>query len=280
MRLRSLYMLAGGAWGLALAPLAGFGAGAFAAGVAWLYIFGDDPWPAAAGPSILAVALVVVGAVLAACVGGGYLYGRSREGVPRPLRARRRGAALLAAGLAAAVGLMVLYVGSLGEQTRERQAADEDEAALAQLLTSRHGIAALQVAPVGDGELVRASLRVRGNRTGLYRLRWTVGEPAYGVILQEDSLELDLSPGEHSVALQISTADLAAAYRRAILEGRGAAIVDTFLKLEATLTPVLSDTERSTLPERELRNLRLGYSRLIAEAQTDFALSFTIRARP
>lgn len=280
MKLRSLYMLAGGAWGLALAPLAGFGFGAFAAGVAWIYVFGDDPWPAAAGPVILAGALAAGSTVFAACVASGYVYGKSREGLPKPLRERRRSAMILVAGLVATAALMVVYVGSVGEQTRERQAANEDEAAFAQFITARHAITALQVAPVGGDAKVRASLRVRGSRTGLYLLQWTVGEPAYGVTLQEDSMKLDLSSGEHTIALEITTADLATVYGRDILEGQGPAMVDTFLKLETTLTPVLSDTERNTMPERELGNLRLGYSQLIAEAQTDFALSFTVRAIP
>ena len=77
-----LYAIIGGAWGPVLGVVAGLAVTVFAAGVAWLWLFGDDPWPQAVSwvvPLIGADAGLVV---FVACLVIGIRHGRNLERAP------------------------------------------------------------------------------------------------------------------------------------------------------------------------------------------------------
>ena len=82
MKSSLIYALVGAAWGLVLGVVAGLAVTPFAAGVAWLWRFGDDPWPQAvswAGPLIGAGAGFVV---FVMCLVIGIRHGRNLERAP------------------------------------------------------------------------------------------------------------------------------------------------------------------------------------------------------
>ena len=53
------------------------------AGVLWLFVFGDDPWPAVAGTMLGAVFVGVGAALWALLLAGAYAVGRQQESAPR-----------------------------------------------------------------------------------------------------------------------------------------------------------------------------------------------------
>lgn len=84
MRLKVLYGLAGLAWGLVLGPMFGLWVGAVVAGVSWLFLFGDNPWPESTGWIIPVIASAAALALATAFTVTGYAYGRSRKRASEP----------------------------------------------------------------------------------------------------------------------------------------------------------------------------------------------------
>ena len=68
VKTRTIWMLAGLSWGMLVGLAVALETVAFLLGVGWLFVFGDDPWPAAAGPAIMA-ATIVAGLVPAFLLG-------------------------------------------------------------------------------------------------------------------------------------------------------------------------------------------------------------------
>ncbi len=107
--LSRLYALVGLVWGLVLGAMAAWSAYAAAAGLSWLFPFGDEPWPASATWVPPAVAIAVGAGVLVVSVGLGYAYGGTlgRFGRLRHRTARRRALGLL--GLAVLAGAALVW---------------------------------------------------------------------------------------------------------------------------------------------------------------------------
>lgn len=59
-----------------LAAFAVVGAGA---GVLWIFVYGDDPWPESSGPALMTLAVIVSLATLASLMLASYSYGKQRE---------------------------------------------------------------------------------------------------------------------------------------------------------------------------------------------------------
>src|SRR5690606_16896052 len=91
LRTRTIWTLAGAAWGLLVGLVTAVQTAAFLAGVGWLFIFGDDPWPEAANWVLLGMTLVagVVPFVLLAWLGRRLGIAFESESRQR-LRTRRR----------------------------------------------------------------------------------------------------------------------------------------------------------------------------------------------
>ena len=62
-----------------LAGLVGAAVAAGGAGILWLFVFGDNPWPAFAEPVLMAVALAAFVAMLGVLLHASYAYGKRRE---------------------------------------------------------------------------------------------------------------------------------------------------------------------------------------------------------
>jgi F0F1-type ATP synthase membrane subunit c/vacuolar-type H+-ATPase subunit K len=276
MTLRSLYALVG----LVLGALAGVAVAlqvfAVAAGASWLFLFGDDPWPASAEGYLLGIPLAAGLATLCAGVGVGYALGRRYEASSRPQPARRRGYGLLLAGLAGWLLIVVLALGQHERQAAARATAAEAEAAFQQLQQARHVITGLRSLDASADE-VRLTLGLAGTRRGAYRLSWQLDEPLYGITLMRGERPLDLGPEATSVDLAFDTATLAEQYRNTVLEGRDdKVLVDGAFRLRLSLVLVLRDEERQTLPAREIGNLEHGLSELNFETDVEVPVTLDL----
>src|SRR5882672_4161184 len=97
LKLRRLYLIARVFWALLLGAAAALAVVGVGAGIAWLFLFGDEPWPAAVEwilPLLgLAAGLIVALAVVR--LGSRYASGREAAAAADPARERRKAWALL-----------------------------------------------------------------------------------------------------------------------------------------------------------------------------------------
>jgi hypothetical protein len=279
LSLRRLYALVGAAWGLLLGAGAAFGMVAFALGASWLFLFGDDPWPEAVGPVVFGVGLLAGLLVLALGVWAGHRLGSRYESAPREAQdvARRRGVTLLWGWGATVAALVALSTISALRYNSERETAAEQERQFTALVQVRHRIGSVKATTdVGGGTRV-ATIYLRGDRAGAYRLDWTLDERTYRTVLDEGSRQLSLPEGEESVELRFDLATLRERYRDRVLSGEGGVLVEEDFQLHLMLTPQLTEAERRSIPGREVHNLELGDSQLIAEVVGAVPVRFVIR---
>ena len=117
MKKRHLYLLWYGLPILLAATVAAFAVFAAAAGIAWLYIAGDNPWPPALDAGLVILFFLVFAIVTLALGRGAYSAGRRREGeasldIRHPLAAA--GATVL---LLLAVAAYQWRVGNIGPKS-------------------------------------------------------------------------------------------------------------------------------------------------------------------
>lgn len=279
MRLRTLYALAGLVLGALAAVAVAFQAFALAAGVSWLFLFGDDAWPAGVEAYLLGVPLAAGVLTLIAGVGLGYAVGRRGEASARPERARRRGHRLLAAGAVLWLLVLALGVAQHERQSAARATAAHEEAAFHQLQRARHVITGLRGLDAGADEL-RLSVGLAGRRSGAYRLAWRLDEPLYGITLLSGERRLVLAPESSEVTLSFETAALAERYRNTVLEGRDERVlVEGAFRLRLSLLPLLDEAERRALPAREIGNIERGLSELGSETDLEVPVSLDLTVR-
>ena len=116
MKKRYLYALLFGLPGLFIAGLAGIFGFAALTGVLWLYVFGDNPWPAYIGPILTTLFVLTVLVLWLVFIVLGFFTGRRLEKDPAPDRTH----ILISAGLTLALLLFLVFqqwrVGNLGPQ--------------------------------------------------------------------------------------------------------------------------------------------------------------------
>lgn len=269
---RSLYTLAGAAWGAVIgAPVAVLISG-FLLGAAWLFLFGDDPWPTRSWLVLLPGPVVGVAILLGATALGRW-YGSRAESAQR---------AVSLLGLAALVGLLeVAAVFSLERgQQRERADAAALEENFARLVEMRHAItsAKAQSTAWDDGQATGLTMTISlvGRRPGDYRISWELTETLHHTPLLVGEERLTLVAGDTVVYVPIDIRTIRDRYRSEVLGGRGGVLVETEWPFKARLRPLLSRSEARELPGRELQNLRLGYSALLSEAEAAVPVYFRI----
>jgi hypothetical protein len=265
VRVRTIYTLAGGSWGLVLGVIAAVTAVTYALGFSWLFLFGDDPWPASIGWAYLAGGMAVFLGVLVMFVWAGHRRGRRLEASGAGAAEIRRGAWLIAGSFAMALGTL----GALALKARvdDRAAAvrAEQDAAFSELLSRRHLIT--DWLSEGREASVDVHLILSGSRMGRYRLSWVLSDGLYGEELFRDSTEMELQPGEREITLVLETPLVAQRYREQVLAGRGGVLVENELPLFVALEPLLSPAELASLPGRERHNLEIGASTLRVEVE-------------
>jgi hypothetical protein len=143
MKRRYIYLLLFGLPGIfvsAIISLAVFGA---AAGMLWLYVFGDSPWPASSGSLLTLLLTLVFLAVWSASFVSGYVFGKRRE--KDPILNRRHVLASLGITLGTIL-LIVMYqvgVGNIGLQSDSTICSD---------FCARQGYSASSMPPRDSGE--------------------------------------------------------------------------------------------------------------------------------
>lgn len=119
MRRPHLYLLLFSVPALVAALLAGFIVLATAAGVMWLFVYGDDPWPGAAEAALVALFAAVSLAAWTVLLRRAYRAGQQDERAGTPPRTGRL--ALAAAGFTALLGVLIgmhqWRVGNIGPKS-------------------------------------------------------------------------------------------------------------------------------------------------------------------
>ncbi len=124
MKKRYLYALLFGIPGLFIAGLIGIFGFAALTGILWLYVFGDNPWPAYVEPVLAVLFLLVVLALWTIFIILGFFIGRRLENDP----VLNRTHILISAGLTAAFILFLVFqqwsIGNLGPKSASTQCSD------------------------------------------------------------------------------------------------------------------------------------------------------------
>ncbi len=108
MGARTLFLMAGLVWGVALGLLAAAMAAGLAAAVFWGLLYGDGPWPAWSGPAMASLAVAAGAAAFLGALAAGRRLGRRAEAADAPGSQRRRALVLLVLGLLALAAVVAL----------------------------------------------------------------------------------------------------------------------------------------------------------------------------
>ncbi len=279
IRLAALYGLVGLVWGLLLGGLAAWAVMAMAAGVSWLYLFGDDPWPEAVGRAIPLAGLAAFLGALALCTALGLRSGRRAEqGEPAGARRLRvQGIGLLALGLLLAVALAGAAGARIAGQRGEHALLERQTAAFEALRAERQVLTAVAVARAARAMSYDMTVETKGARGGPYRLAWSVRSTVYGATLDEGEAQLALASGDNRARLVLDAWQMVERYHEIALDYRDVDVeVAESFRLEIALSPVLGADDLARLPAHEAHNLSLGQSALIDAKSVDFPARFRI----
>ena len=154
MKKRYLYALLFGLPGLFIAGLAGIFGFAALTGFLWLYVFGDNPWPAYIGPILATLFVLTVLVLWLVFIVLGFFTGRRLEKDAAPNRTH----ILISAGLTLAFLLFVVIqqwsVGRLGPQPDSVLCSD---------FCSMHGHAGSGMPPAISGDRTCSCYDSAGN---------------------------------------------------------------------------------------------------------------------
>ena len=279
MRLAALYVLVGLVWGVLLGGLTAWAVMAMAAGVSWLYLFGDDPWPEAVGWLIPLIGLVAFLGALAVCVAFGLRIARRTERDEPAHTGRRRvqGIRLLALGLLLAAALAGAGGVRIAGHEAERALLDRQAAAFEALRAERQMLTAVTVARAARDMSYDMTVETAGVRGGPYRLAWSVRSTLYGATLDEGAAQLALAPGDNRARLALDAWRIVERYHEVALgyQDVDVEVAESF-RLEIALSPVLGADDLARLPPHEAHNLSLGQSALIDAKSVDFPAHFRI----
>jgi hypothetical protein len=220
------------AWGLVLGAAAALGAGAMLLAAAWLYLFGDDPWPQSFDAAVL-IGSAAVGLLTCAAVGAGVAaLPRLSPGLDRRLRSS---AALrwtvLAIPLLLAAGAVAAYARQQAAWTTERAAAERQEQRRAQA----HRLTSAEWRFDAPSGRLFVELSAEGAAEGTYSLLWE----AHGVGASEavgfGAVIGSLPAGPGRLSLQLDASALARRYAESALSRPEAVQIDLPLTLEFAL---------------------------------------------
>jgi hypothetical protein len=274
-----LQVLTGLVWGLLLGTLAAIFTVAAAAGLSWLFLFGDAPWPKAVGWGLPALGLGVFAVVLLASVALGLRAARQAAAATPEDSARLHAGArrLLAIGMLLALLLAGAAAARIAGQDDTREIAARRAAGFAALQSERQRLLAVSVSRPARPMSYDLEVRTGGARGGVYRLKWALRSSGFEEALAEGAAELTLDPGDNRSSLAIDAWEIIERYHDLALGGRDVDVeVAEHFRLEVTLTPELGGAERARLPVQEAHNLALGQSALTDRASADLDMQFRI----
>jgi len=279
MSVRNPFVLAGALWGLVLGVCAGAAASGTTVAFAWLFMFGDSPWPAWAETAVLGVGLAVAVAVFLAILWLGVRFARRARAAPDSEAAllRRQARIALVAGIVACLGgLAALGVAGIRD-TRERAQLDDQRAFYETLRADGQRITEVEATASPTDRSLRIVLVTDGRRGGHYRLNWSLVAPGYDAVLAKGVREDWLAPGGNRLDLAVDATEIIGAYHKAALGNDEVNVeVDETLRIELSLAPILADEDLAALPPEERQNLKRGLSDLGDHQVARVALRFAI----
>lgn len=280
MSRKRLYLAVGFLWALLLGAGAGLVAATVAAGVAWIYLFGDSMWPdwtnwAIPGIGIVIGLLTFTGSMIVTRM----VANRYDRGAGEHADEKGGGAIawlLLLLGLAVAGTVAWQQIG----RHAEIEAAREQTAAAAryfpELVSETHRIAEIAVDWPGRGQDGRAVVTLDGVREGDYRLDWQVRDTAFGKPLLMSKQTVRLAAGTHVMEFALPAQRLVDGYRALLSRQDANVMVDEPFVFEAELAPIPTDDETSRMPANEVHNLANGWSSLIQRSRAEFTVRFVL----
>jgi hypothetical protein len=154
MKKRYLYSLLFGIPGLFVAGLLSIFVFAAFTGILWLYVFGDNPWPASSETIISALFVVVFGVLWVGLITLGYFIGKKLETGPLV----NRNHVLISAALTLMFILLMLFqqwsVGNLGPKS---------DSLLCSEFCAKHGYSGSGMAPQNPGDRICSCYDAAGN---------------------------------------------------------------------------------------------------------------------
>lgn len=281
MSRKSLYLAVGFLWALLLGIGAGLFATAVAAGVAWIYLFGDSPWPDWTNWAIPGVGAVIGLATFAALMVVTRIVA-NRYDADRSEAAQKKGGgafawALLLLGLAVAGGFVWQEYGRQREFEMARQETSEAARYFPVLRSRMHRITGTAVRWPGHGSDGNAFVTLDGLREGNYRLGWQVRDTLFETPVLNDEETLQLTSGTRVLEFALPAQDVVDGYRALLNRQDANVMVDEPFVFEVELAPIPDETEAARMPAHELHNLTNGSSSLIDRSRVEFAVRFFLR---
>ena len=277
INLRRTYLVASLLWALVLGPAVALGVFALGAGVSWLYLFGDDPWPATVEWLLPLIALCAGSMTAIAVLWFGYAHGRrlTASGAGTAYAEWRNAILLVIAPivLLAFVALLIWARTSAYQEAMSITVARE--AKFADFTARNQKIDSLRVVYDGDENLT-ATVSLSGSRDGPYRLAWRVSPSSFDTAIIADSRALELQQGQSQTEIRFSIGELRIQYQAEFLNGGAGVLVDELFVFDAFLQPLLSAEEIAELPPGEQRRLGSEDSPLASFASTNFPVYFLI----
>jgi hypothetical protein len=277
INLRRIYLVASLLWALILGPAVALGVFALGAGVAWLYLFGDDPWPHAVEWVLPLIALCAGSTTALAVLWFGYSQGRRLTASGAVVGfAEWRNAIMLVIAPVVLLAFVALLVWARTSAYQEAMTiATARESQFVDLAARNQRIDSLSVVYDGEEEFI-AAVSISGSREGLYRLAWRVSPSSFDIAIMADSRELELQQEQSQTEISFSIAELRTQYQAQILNGGTGVLVDELFEFDAVLEPILSTEEISDLPPGEQRRLGSEGSPLTSSASSNFPVYFLI----
>ena len=274
---RRTYLLASVLWAIVLAPLVALSIVAFGAGISWLYLFGDEPWPTSVEWVLPLLGLAAGTITAAAIIWAGYSYGKHlQHSSANDTRVERRSDFVLILTPVVVLLLIILVASArLSNYEEAMNSATAREENFADLLSRNQEIDSLRIV-AETNENFRAVITFAGMREDLYRLDWTIYPSNLDTSLILDSRLLELDAGQNQIEIMFSMSELRERYQAIILKGGTGVIVEEPFIFEVLLTPVLSEDGLFILPPGEQRRLQAGESLLTDKAAVEFPVWFLI----
>ncbi len=184
-------------WGLLLGVLGGVFTVAVGAGFSWLYLFGDSPWPEAAGWILPALGLAVFAVVLLACVGLGLRAGRQAAAATPEEAARSHTVArrLCATGVLLALVLAGATAARLAGQEDAREIAGRRAAGFETLQSERQRLDAVSIIRPPRPMSYDLEVRTQGTRGGAYEITWALRSSGFKEALAAGTAQVTLQTG-------------------------------------------------------------------------------------
>jgi hypothetical protein len=161
------------------------------------------------------------------------------------------------------------------EYAHDMEVAAKREAAFAALTGNGHRITTVTLNQGADDRF-HATIQMKGERAGEYRLHWQVTDTGFKIALAAGNEAIRLQAGDAKTEILFTLDELARSYRAKVLRGGSGVLIEEPFRLDVSLIPIFSETEREALPPGEQRRLDSDDSPLRSMKSTTFPVRFLI----